>query len=1075
MQILKKNFYLIFTIAILVILAGGGTLVLNSFFHLDSYKDQLLAELQTSLNRKVTYEKGVFSFRFGASFSFTNIVVLDKDGVSKFVTADKLTFKIALLPLLEKRVVMKELVLDKPQIFLNRDKSGVFNISDLLEEKREAAPFQIRGIRIKKGRINFRDLAVAPESVHTLLEDTDFSISHAMRGKVCDFKLSTFVANQEKKGVITLAGSAKLAEKDKPLSDTPVNASILVKNLDAEHYWPYYKAFVPFRKVLGYLDMDSVFKGKLSEFTSKGTVRIAGLRFDYPAVFHAVLTPATVKFNYDMELTPKDISVKSLDLSVDALKVTGSCRIMDIPSRDPRITAQAKTSSFRLEDFHQYIPYGIIAHDASVYIEQHIKGGTYKLDYGRLDGRVSQIAHMERGDNYNVLAIRGTVEKGLITYGPDVPTFNAIKGDLEMKGKDFLLHRMTANFGGSPFTLEGKIADYPLNTPSSYPFGMTMTPRQAEIAWLFGREAGKKLRYTGESTLRLTGDGYTNGYNLSGEWNLTPAAYSYPDLVVKPVGRLNLLSFKGSVNNQEARLSSLQYNLSPMALSISADYRFTDKRQLALSIKSNRFQVGEVTSLLPAIEKYKPSGRLQGVIRGESPTGTFTDLLWGGNITFSGFSFKPSEQVNPVSNMTGNIIFNGTSLETSQLTAKLGNSTIYCKGSMVGFKNPTLNLAFSAPLLDMADLGLHAHHKEVKATRVQGNIALKDNNLQIRSLSGQIGNSSASIKGNINDINNPKIDISVTSTNMELEDLLLLTELEKPEKKESPHNGLHLKATIRAETGSYKDIDFDKLVTTVMLENRILYLQPLELDALGGHVSGKARLDLGSTVSPPRYQISYNLDKVSAESLTQAFGIEKREVSGTVSLQGELTARGNSSAELKKTALGSLKLKCEKGSLRKFPVLSKIFSILNVSQLFKLHLPDMVAGGMPYNSITATISIQDGIASSQDFYIASNAMNMSAVGKVDLVKNELDATIGVQPLQSVGKVVNRLPVVGWILTGEKKTFLTPYFEAKGRLDDPTVKAVPVSSIAKGVFNVFKRVFELPGKLFTDTGEVLVGK
>jgi len=260
-----------------------------------------------------------------------------------------------------------------------------------------------------------------------------------------------------------------------------------------------------------------------------------------------------------------------------------------------------------------------------------------------------------------------------------------------------------------------------------------------------------------------------------------------------------------------------------------------------------------------------------------------------------------------------------------------------------------------------------------------------------------------------------------------------------------------------------------------LVENRILYLQPLELTAFGGHVSGKGRLDLGSSASPPRYQVSYNLEKVSADSFVQAFGIKKREISGTLSLQGELTARGNSSVELKKTALGSLKIKCEKGSLRKFPVLSKIFSILNVSQLFKLQLPDMVSDGMPYNSITATFSIQDGIASSQDFYISSNAMNISAVGKVDLVKNEVDATFGVQPLQTVEKVINRIPVVGWILTGGKKSFLTTYFEAKGKLEDPTVKAIPVSSMAKGVFNIFKRVFELPGKLITDTGEVLIGK
>jgi uncharacterized protein YhdP len=188
-----------------------------------------------------------------------------------------------------------------------------------------------------------------------------------------------------------------------------------------------------------------------------------------------------------------------------------------------------------------------------------------------------------------------------------------------------------------------------------------------------------------------------------------------------------------------------------------------------------------------------------------------------------------------------------------------------------------------------------------------------------------------------------------------------------------------------------------------------------------------------------------------------------------------LTAKGESSSDLKKSALGSVKLHCEKGMIRKFAILSKIFSILNVSQLFKFQLPDMVSGGMPFNEINSTIAIQDGIMSSKDLFIASDAMNISAVGKIDLVRDEVDATIGVQPLQSIDKVVNRIPVVGWILSGDKKTFLTTYFEAKGKVSDPTVNAIPVKSMAKGVLNIFVRLFELPAKLITDTGDVLIGK
>lgn len=1070
----KKIIAIISLLAIILALAGGGAFILNKLLHLDTYKEQIIAAVQEALRREVRYEKGDFSLRYGPAFTFSHVVVKEKDGSANFITTERLTFKVAVLPLLNKRVVLKEMYLDQPTVELSRDKAGFFNISDLLEEKKEALPLQITGIRIKKGLIRFTDRMVTPEGLTTALEETDFSINRFIRDKSCDFKLSTFIADEAKRSSVTLSGTAKLAPKGKPLSDTAVNAKIHTKNLDAGRFWAYYSRYVPFQRILGRVDTESTFKGRLAEFTSQGSMKISGLRFNYPQIFHAVLTPKDLRFTYDMELTSRDLSVKSLDLVVDGLRVKGSCALKEIHSGDPRITAQATTTPFRLEEFGQYIPYGVIVKDPAEFIESHIKGGIYRLDEGRLDGKVSQIIHMEKGDNYNVLYIRGRVEKGLLTYGSDVPTFNNIKGELEMRGKDFNLHRMSGNFGVSPFTLEGKISDYPLDKPSAYPFTMTITPGQAELAWLLGQGKTNKLFLTGSSTLRLTGEGFTSGYNLSGDWDLTPAAYSYPDLVKKPAGRPNRLSFKGSINKQESRLSSLSYTLSPMALTAATDYRFVGKKRLAFDIRSNQFPIQEMASMLPLLTKYQPAGRVQGTIHGESNQKELNDIRWTGDISFFGASFNPSENIRRLSDITGAVHFMNDSLETSQLTARLGNSVIFGKGALTGFKNPSLNLVFTSPSLALSDLGLRVPQREVRANKVQGNVYLKDNNLQIKSLSGNLNNSVINLTGTVQDLRNPRIDLNVKSPHLEIEDVLLLTELESEKKKEGTHGKISLKASIQANTGKFKEIPFEKLRTVAMYEDKILYLQPLELAALGGRASGKGRLDFGSP-GAPRYQISYTLDNVSAERFARAIGVKKQEITGTLSMQGELTAKGNNGQELKSSALGSVKLDIEEGSLRRFPVLSKIFSILNVSQLLKFQLPDMVSGGMPFNEISATLSIRDGFVASQDLYVNSDAMNISAVGRMDMVKDELDVTIGVQPLQTVDKVVSRIPIVGWILTGKDKTLITTYFEAKGKVEDPQVKAIPVKSMAKGVFDIFKRVFELPAKLITDTGEVIIGK
>jgi AsmA-like C-terminal region/Domain of Unknown Function (DUF748) len=1072
----KKSYgYLIAALFILLVLAGGGVYVLSKMLHLDSYKEQVLAELQSSLKRTIRYETGELTFRFGPAFTFTKLVVLEKDGTANFITADKLTFRVAILPLLEKKIILKEMVLDRPEITITRDKTGAFNIDDLIAEKKDEIPLHIKGIRINKGKVNFSDQAAAPEPVAVSLEEADLSLSRLARGMSCNFKFATVISDRGNKSSVALSGTVKLAPADRPLLDSSVTASVYAKSIDSSRFWPYYGRFVPFKKILGRVDLDSTFTGKFSDFRSKGSVRISGLRFDYPQVFHAVLSPRDLRFTYDMELNPTDIAVKSIDLSVDGVRIKGKCSILDIPSGDPRIVARANSSTIRLEDFKHYIPFGIIIKGTADFIEERITSGLYKLEDGALDGRISQIIHMERGVNYNILSIRGSVEKGILVYSQGVPVFSNIKGELEIRGKDFLLHRITGTFGMSPFSLEGKLADFPLEKPTSYPFEMTMTPRQSEIAWLMGKEFGKKLTFSGESRLYLVGNGDTTNYNLSGDWNLAQASYSYPEFIIKPAGRINSISFRGSVNSREMNIASIQYSILPMALTIRAAYVFDDNKSLSLDIKTNRFLVNDVAPLIPAVAKYHPSGMLLAALKGESPNGTLADLNWSGNVSVANLGFNPPGGIKPVSGASGTVNFSRSTLETSHLAMKLGNSTVYCQGSLSGFNNPTVRLSFTAPALDMSDIGFHIPQKELKVLNVQGDMELYDNNLHIKSLSGQVGNSALSIKGAVENIDSPTIDISVMSPHLELNDILLLTKLEIARKTEGIKNPLTVKARIHADTGKAYDIDFEKLAATLLLENNIVYIQPLELSAFGGRITGKGRIDSGSGKLPPRYQFSYSLEKVSADRFMQIFGTRKSDITGLLTMRGELTAKGVSRAELKKSALGSVKLHCEKGTIRKFAILSKIFSILNVSQLLKFQLPDMVSGGMPFNDINTTLSIQDGILSSKDLFIASAAMNISAVGKIDLVQDEVDATIGVQPLQSIDKVVNRIPVVGWILSGDKKTFLTTYFEAKGKVSDPIVKAIPVKSMAKGVLNIFVRLFELPAKLITDTGDVLIGK
>jgi len=1067
---LKKH--ILFITAAMTLLATAAYLFLPILLDLDTYKDEILAELQNALKRQVSYSTGKFTISFGPAITLNNVVIKEPDGSATFIAMEQLTCRIALIPLLKKHVVVTGLDADRPTARIERWPDGRFNFSDLLDQKDSTAPpLSINHLSIKDGTVIFTDRKISTTGLVTRLASTNLYLSSLSRGEKCELKLSgEFVEGGS--GKFTIHGKARVAPKNRPLSETDLDLKIVTKQLDVSQFWPYYGSYVPFKKVLGRIEANTTFKGRLREFTSTGRLSFSGLRFDYQPVFKGPLTPAALQLKYSLELSERDILVKAVELALDGVDIKGSCAIRDINTKDPRITAQAITSNFNFEKCNKYIPYGIIVKDTAEWIEQHITGGIFRLDDGRLDGRVSQILHMEKNENYNVLYIKGHVEKGLVSYGSSVPTFNNIKGILEMKGKDFLLHQMSGSFGTAPFTLEGRITDYPIDKPSGYPFRMTISPGQSELAWLLGKSRGGRIFYNGNASLSLSGEGFTSGYQLSGNWNLTPAVYSYTNMVSKPVGVPSGLSFRMLLSPKEVSVPSLQYTLGQMALNISAKYPFATDGKLDMAINSNLFNIGDVAGMIPPANKYHPSGKIQLALRGESSAAGSNDFRWRGTLSMNNASIRPSEESAPVSAINGSITFDDASMESSHLTARIGNTSFNGKGSIASVTPLTFNSSFSAASVDLADFGF-TRTSQLQISRVRGDVSFKDNSLQIKSLSGQVNASQLSLKGSINDLDNPKVDLSIHSPFINITDILAFTELERKagkDKKESP--ALNLKASIKADSGTFRDIRFDKLNSLVQVVNRIVYLQPVEASVYGGRLTAKGRIDTLS--SPTRYQVDGKLAGASASQLMSQLSMDKREMTGTVTVEGELTARGENANELKKSALGSVRIAARNGSLRQFPMLSKVFSILNVSQLFRLKLPDMVSEGMPYNDIKATLSFKDGTLATKDLFVASNAMNMSFIGSYDYIHDNMDFTLGIQPLQTVDKVVSHIPIVGWILTGKDKTLLTTYFEIKGKTNNPQVSAIPVKYLGRGVLDIFKRVFQLPAKLITDTGEVILG-
>jgi hypothetical protein len=271
--------------------------------------------------------------------------------------------------------------------------------------------------------------------------------------------------------------------------------------------------------------------------------------------------------------------------------------------------------------------------------------------------------------------------------------------------------------------------------------------------------------------------------------------------------------------------------------------------------------------------------------------------------------------------------------------------------------------------------------------------------------------------------------------------------------------------------GKYRALDYQDLKVEMKTVDEKLLFHPLQSKVDGGDIWGEAWIQ--PTEKGIRFEIRPRISNIDAKAflrtLLQKSEEEKVMVSGRIHINKvELRGEGEDFQKVKESLNGSLRLEIEEGVIERFNVLSKIFSILNVSQLLMGRLPDLKTKGLPFHHILANIHVKDGIASTDDFVVDSDAMKITLIGKVDLGKSQIDAKIGVHPLITLDTVLSKVPIAGYILTGKNKAFLSYVYEVKGELDDPKIEAIPIKSLGQGFWGIIKRLLETPLRPFQKT-------
>jgi uncharacterized protein involved in outer membrane biogenesis len=410
---------------------------------------------------------------------------------------------------------------------------------------------------------------------------------------------------------------------------------------------------------------------------------------------------------------------------------------------------------------------------------------------------------------------------------------------------------------------------------------------------------------------------------------------------------------------------------------------------------------------------------------------------------------------------SGAVRFDQQGLDFAKLDARLGRSPVQVDGTLRDWNNFLLDLRVRSQAMRARDL-IFAN-QDMILNDLDGRLLINKGGIlfdpvRVRLESG----TDATVYGYVRDFSAPDTSLEIDSFQHAdiLEIIKLFTGPPKKKPEKSTVKGKPIRILARVAQGTVGGLQFHDAEGTIVSRPGLFTLYPLRFRHKDGFCLSRVEYEQG------RLKVSGHLEDFDAATVHSE--VLKAQGLVTGQLRGDFYLEGNGTGDsFWASSRGGAHLEIRNGALRKFRGLARIFSLLNVSQLFELKLPDMDRKGMPFSLLTASVSLEDGRLATENLQIKSNAMNMSLIGSRSFVDNTIDVTVGVKPLRTVDKIITAIPVAGWLLAGEEKALLTAHFKVEGPANDPVVTAIPASSLSKTVLGIVKRTLGLPGTLVTD--------
>ncbi len=199
--------------------------------------------------------------------------------------------------------------------------------------------------------------------------------------------------------------------------------------------------------------------------------------------------------------------------------------------------------------------------------------------------------------------------------------------------------------------------------------------------------------------------------------------------------------------------------------------------------------------------------------------------------------------------------------------------------------------------------------------------------------------------------------------------------------------------------------------------------------------------------------------KEPLEPAIVCLGGKKAIIDGVFNLSGELRAEGRDDA-LTRSLRGNVEFDAREGRIYRFDVISKIFSVINVTEIYRGQLPDLANQGCAYDSITVKAGVEGGKLSLEEAVVDGRCMKMVWSGTLDFISQKLDMVVLLAPLRTFERLIGYVPLLGSMFEG----VISVPVKVSGDLSDPSIVPMSPSALGSKLVGIMKQVLKAPLKI-----------